>query len=1080
MALTMKEGPMRNIILILCLLGVACLATPSSAQIHCTDPDLVALVFENGDINLDLGAPGLVQADLYLVNPSVSCACLQGWELKLEFPSHWLWIGATFQGLNIATDPGEFIVGSGTVLNADPNNMIHLAEVSFFATTTAQADFFLAPPSVPDIPGHMAYVDGDDFTIILPMEPISGDYGLPVARANGPDLNWCSTEYDFTVGIAARGDTDNLAGVSASATDGYDPGLDLPEDLTGSHVYFPHPGWPAGDRYKHDIKAVYDPLAQIGQWSFVVDVDNSSSYSTTVDVDFSPSFGAGDGIGLQLYDHTAGVQTGLFPALRYSYTIPSDTHELRSFDLLVGTEPVLYDLSVGIEALIGGLSDSGNLAATLDGATDGYDPGLDIPNPPPPPTNYVTAYFPHPGWPLGERYMVDVRAPFDPLTGMKTWNFTVDTDQSGTLTLDFAPSFNDSAYGLRLRDLQTGQLHDLFPALSYSYSAAGPRDFELIIGREVSAGFTLLVDASVAGLADLDNLAATQPGATDGYDAGLDLPDPPPPPTNFLSAYFLHPDWPLGYRYQTDVRAIYDPLTEMKTWPLRVETDQSGTVNLDFEPSFGQYGGYLLRLRDNDTGVIHNLWPSLHYSYLQGGTGSRDFDILIGAETGPPPLFPPERMVPAGWSMLGTPLLPPPGMNSLADVILDDATGLAYLYRFLGNQGYAMLAPPDTAQQGVGMWIATDQAFSWTMDGTPDLDGSEIPLRDGWSLVGYPLWFPGDLDYIRVNHAGMMYDWWDAVAGGLVSSSVYGYVNPLDSYQMVSGMETWHGYWVAAMTSGVSLQFDWHNFTGQRIMAGPPDDGRFSPEDMWRVAVDLQDASGRRTAAVFGVHPLATGGFDPLYDAPEPPQSPGGPGPRLVFDHPEWELKLGDGFLCDIVKPSDAVSHVWPARIVLPEPGSVTLRWNSSEWPADRDFQLYLPSQNRVVVLSMRDQDQVVLQVGQEPLAVHFRTPDFLTGVGDGGIPTAYRLSIQPNPFNPMAEISFDLPATAAAEVRIYDVRGRLIQRLEAGRLQAGTHRVVWRGIDESGQSVGSGVFFAVLYADGQRVGPITKMSLVR
>jgi hypothetical protein len=54
------------------------------------------------------------------------------------------------------------------------------------------------------------------------------------------------------------------------------------------------------------------------------------------------------------------------------------------------------------------------------------------------------------------------------------------------------------------------------------------------------------------------------------------------------------------------------------------------------------------------------------------------------------------------------------------------------------------------------------------------------------------------------------------------------------------------------------------------------------------------------------------------------------------------------------------------------------------------------------------------------------------------------------------------------------------VKRFRLGDLAVGRHRVIWRGRDENDRGVASGIYFAVLHADGQRVGPIQKMSLVR
>jgi len=183
-----------------------------------------------------------------------------------------------------------------------------------------------------------------------------------------------------------------------------------------------------------------------------------------------------------------------------------------------------------------------------------------------------------------------------------------------------------------------------------------------------------------------------------------------------------------------------------------------------------------------------------------------------------------------------------------------------------------------------------------------------------------------------------------------------------------------------------------------------------------------------------------------------------------------------------LISYPDGVTRVSPFSsffLVFPRPGPVVLSWNADDLPRGVDFQIYLPEQNRVVVLSMIEQTSVELDVLGTSLAVQFRTPDMTTGVGDLP-PQAYSLSVQPNPFNPTTQIAFELVATGHAEVRIFDVRGRMVCQLDGGVLPAGHHHLMWYGRDASGQDVASGVFFAVLYADGQRVGPIQKMSLVR
>ncbi len=80
-------------------------------------------------------------------------------------------------------------------------------------------------------------------------------------------------------------------------------------------------------------------------------------------------------------------------------------------------------------------------------------------------------------------------------------------------------------------------------------------------------------------------------------------------------------------------------------------------------------------------------------------------------------------------------------------------------------------------------------------------------------------------------------------------------------------------------------------------------------------------------------------------------------------------------------------------------------------------------------------------------------------------VPTSQHLSlnIAPNPFNPMTEIRFNLPAGGMVELRIFDARGKLVTTLVNEVMSAGLHTAVWNGTDRRGHTVASGVYFSTL-----------------
>lgn len=89
-----------------------------------------------------------------------------------------------------------------------------------------------------------------------------------------------------------------------------------------------------------------------------------------------------------------------------------------------------------------------------------------------------------------------------------------------------------------------------------------------------------------------------------------------------------------------------------------------------------------------------------------------------------------------------------------------------------------------------------------------------------------------------------------------------------------------------------------------------------------------------------------------------------------------------------------------------------------------------------------------------------------LSAVGDS--PPARRgLSNHPNPFNPATRLVVELEQAGQVRLDVYDVQGRLVRSLYNGSLPAGTRSFLWNGNDDSGNRVGSGVYFGRLVAGG-------------
>ena len=86
--------------------------------------------------------------------------------------------------------------------------------------------------------------------------------------------------------------------------------------------------------------------------------------------------------------------------------------------------------------------------------------------------------------------------------------------------------------------------------------------------------------------------------------------------------------------------------------------------------------------------------------------------------------------------------------------------------------------------------------------------------------------------------------------------------------------------------------------------------------------------------------------------------------------------------------------------------------------------------------------------------------------------------SIAPNPFNPSTTIRFRLDAPGDVRLTILDVRGRLVRTVRVERLAVGPHTSTWDGRDDTGERVGSGMYFARL-SDGSGQVRVAKLTLV-
>lgn len=115
------------------------------------------------------------------------------------------------------------------------------------------------------------------------------------------------------------------------------------------------------------------------------------------------------------------------------------------------------------------------------------------------------------------------------------------------------------------------------------------------------------------------------------------------------------------------------------------------------------------------------------------------------------------------------------------------------------------------------------------------------------------------------------------------------------------------------------------------------------------------------------------------------------------------------------------------------------------------------------------DNDTIIYRNATDARIYGYDLTSSITSVKNSEIlPTEY-LSIQnyPNPFNAATILKINMPSAGDVNIRIYNTIGELIRIIDAGYLGAGQYNFKWRGKDNNGYEVGSGVYLALVEFNG-------------
>jgi len=210
------------------------------------------------------------------------------------------------------------------------------------------------------------------------------------------------------------------------------------------------------------------------------------------------------------------------------------------------------------------------------------------------------------------------------------------------------------------------------------------------------------------------------------------------------------------------------------------------------------------------------------------------------------------------------------------------------------------------------------------------------------------------------------------------------------------------------------------------------------------------------------------------YDHPEPPYLDGYV--SLAMDRPEWSPNSGMSRFTSDVRALEETNGAWDLDLrTKGETGPIAITCAiQGEVPPDIQVVLLDLARRQTCDITGGEQQEAITDYSEQ-LPYHLKviagTPDYVQGAIEEALarlPEEFALSQNyPNPFNPSTTIEYALPLPARVSLRVYNLLGREIAVLVNDWQDMGYYEIIWQGRDRAGRSVATGVYFAVLHADG-------------
>jgi len=270
------------------------------------------------------------------------------------------------------------------------------------------------------------------------------------------------------------------------------------------------------------------------------------------------------------------------------------------------------------------------------------------------------------------------------------------------------------------------------------------------------------------------------PDATDGFEAAMDIPNPPASPGDHTDGYFVVGSENVG----SDIKAPLE-CEGTKSWTLKVQDVGSAThVTLSWDaPAVNGATDCLnsVVLTDTVTGNQVDMQAVGTYTYTKvGDPETREFTITVVCHCAPGAVF----------------------GNYIDPVIL---------YQFNGcTGGYDPVDDSDVVpNEGYWLWVPEDNTQVCVTGDPVEEDSSLLLTCKGWHQISTPWEYPKSA--ILFSNGTDSKTWEEAVEAHWVEGALWQYDAVAGEYVLIDGGDTldpWFAYWMLTYVNGLTVTFE--------------------------------------------------------------------------------------------------------------------------------------------------------------------------------------------------------------------------------------------------------------------------------